>query len=119
MQNRMNARDVDELLQAREQLNRRPSESEGPTAQNVVFEKFVLYTSDRAHDSGSRKLKAAIEPVREDFRNIDVATLHADEIPEWLDGTPILIDMRERDKVAYKGGEALRVVQETYPFVKI
>ena len=56
------------------------------TPTDVVFEKFVLYKSDRADDVGSRTLLQAIEPVVEDFRVIDVSQLQAETLPEWLDG---------------------------------
>ena len=37
------------------------------TPTDVVFEKFVLYKSDRAEDIGSRRILRAIEPSRKIF----------------------------------------------------
>ena len=116
-EDRLNSRQVEELLQQREQFSQKVQYQSSTGDQGVVFEKFVLYISDREHDVGSKKLAQLIHSVREDFRIIDVATLTESELPEWLDGTPILVDMREDEEVAYKGTEAFHVVTDAYPFL--
>ena len=89
------------------------------TPTDVVFEKFVLYKSDRADDVGSRTLLQAIEPVVEDFRVIDVSQLQAETLPEWLDGTPVVVDMRDKQRLAHRGSAALELVADAYPSVKV
>jgi hypothetical protein len=86
-----------------------------PTPTDVVFEKFVLYKSTRAGDKGSRKLTQMLEPVIEDFRVIDVERLDKDSLPTWLNGTPVVVDMRTDNKLAHRGTAAIELVQDTYP----
>ena len=100
--------DVAQYIRARETSAPPP-----PTQQKeAVLQNFVLYTSNRAGDRGSEKLMQMIDEVREDFRIVDVASL--DSRPPWLNGTPILVDLREAAKVAHRGSAAIELVQQVY-----
>ena len=104
------AQTVQAMISAREQ--RAPAAA---TPTDVVFEKFVLYKSDRAADAGSRRILQAIEPVQEDFRVIDVKQLSSESLPPWLDGTPVLVDMRDAERLAHRGTAAFELLGEAYP----
>ena len=106
---------ADDMARYVEQRNRAAPADAGPPPQMVV-ERFVAYVSDREADAGSRQLRALIGPVREDFRVVDVSTLQG-ELPDWLDGTPTLVDVRGVERVAHKGSAALELVRKTYPAV--
>lgn len=86
-----------------------------PPASMPPMENFVLYISKRADDRGSERLLQLIEPVHEDFRVVDVASLEKESLPEWLDGTPIVVDVRTENRAAHKGTQALELVLATYP----
>ena len=79
------------------------------------MENFVLYT--RASCRGSTVIQKMIDPVREDFRVVDVDTLDRSTLPSWLDGTPILVDVRTAKRELYRGTDAAVTVQEVYPSV--
>jgi len=107
------AQTVQAMMAARNQ--REPA----ATPTDVVFEKFVLYKSDRSEDVGSRTLLSAIEPVVEDFRIIDVSQLQSETLPEWLDGTPVVVDMRDKQRLAHRGSAALDLIEDAYPSVTV
>ena len=100
--------DVAKYIRARETSAPPPPQHQ----QEAVLQNFVLYTSNRAGDRGSEKIMGIIDNFREDFRIVDVASL--DERPAWLNGTPIVVDLREAGKVAHRGYAAIELVQEVY-----
>ena len=81
------------------------------------WKKFVLYIGSDARDRsvfcpGS---KAAMEygaRIGEDVmvQNVDLLLERNHELPEWLDGTPVLVDME--DKQAFKGSECVRFLKD-------
>ena len=101
---------VQEMMQARSGTTQAQ-----PTPTDVVFEKFVLYVTDRAADSGSALLQRAVQPVAEDFKVIDASQISAVDRPDWLDGTPVVVDMREDTRMAHRGSAAVDVVRAAYP----
>jgi len=101
---------------ARYMAQRGDNRTEVQEPQQLVVERFVLYVSDREGDVGSKAFRELIEPVREDFRVVDVGTIDGD-LPGWLVGTPTLVDVRGNDRIAYKGTEAMEVVRSAYPSV--
>lgn len=105
--------DVERLMQMRSETNTEGATNTAAAAQDVIFEKFVAYVSYRPKDIGSSLLLARIDKVKEDFKVIDIGTL-AEDLPEWLDGTPIVVEVGAADKLAYKGSAALEHVNRHY-----
>lgn len=100
--------DVAQYIRARETSAPPPPQQQ----QETVLQNFVLYTSNRPGDRGSEKIMGMIDNYKEDFRIVDVASL--DDRPAWLNGTPIVVDLRETGKVAHRGSAAIELVQEVY-----
>lgn len=88
---------------------------ESPTPTDVVFEKFVMYVTDRPEDRGSALLQNAVKPVVEDFKIIDASQIEVAHRPDWLDGTPVVVDMREDTRMAHRGSAAIELVRSAYP----
>ena len=82
----------------------------------ATFKKYVLYIG---HDHRNASVfcpgsKAAMELVKslgEDalVQNVDVLLEKGVDLPEWLDGTPVLVNMET--KQALKGSEAVKYLQ--------
>jgi hypothetical protein len=100
--------DVAKYIRARES-NAPPPPQQQP---ETVLQNFVLYTSNRPGDRGTEKIMGIIDNFREDFRIVDVASL--DNRPTWLNGTPIVVDLRETAKIAHRGSAAIELVEEVY-----
>lgn len=111
---RVSASDVQRYAEERERKTTAPKQDTDDAAPQMVAERFVAYISDRKADIGSEQLLNLIEPVREDFRVVNIASLDKGKLPEWLDGTPVLVDARGVDRVAHKGSAALDLVREVY-----
>ena len=82
-----------------------------------MSQKYVLYVGKDNHDPsifcrGSKVLLDLVKPLKDDIviQDVDVLIDKGVSLPEWLDGTPILVDMAT--KQALKGSEAARFVQE-------
>lgn len=78
----------------------------------AAFKKFVLYIGQDARDpqrfcEGSRECLKLVEAIKQDVlvQNVDIMLERGVAIPEWLDGTPILVDTA--NKRALKGSDAL------------
>ena len=105
----------DDVARYKEERDRAipPRETFQPT-EPLIPEKFVLYTSTRKDDVGSVTMLRLIESVREDFRVVDMESVNEDARPEWLDGTPVLVDLRDEPRLAHKGTAAIQLVRQTY-----
>ena len=51
----------------------------------------------------------------EDFKIIDAAQIDPADRPDWLDGTPVVVDMREDTRMAHRGTAAVELVRAAYP----
>ena len=103
-----------ERVQAMLQARCEPAQ-EQPTPTDVVFEKFVMYVTNRPEDRGSALLRQGVQPVVEDFKIIDAAQIDPADRPDWLDGTPVVVDMREDTRMAHRGTAAVDLVRAAYP----
>ena len=79
--------------------------------------KYVLYIGKDNHDPsvfcrGSKVLLDLIKPYESQtlIQDVEILLEKGVNLPEWLDGTPILVDMST--KQAMKGSEAARYVQD-------
>lgn len=106
--------DDTERVQAMLQARSEPAQ-EQPTPTDVVFEKFVMYVTNRPEDRGSALLRQGVQPVVEDFKIIDAAQIDPADRPDWLDGTPVVVDMREDTRMAHRGSAAVELVRSAYP----
>lgn len=107
-------KDLQALMEQRAaSMQTKQSDSSVEKAPAVVFQDFVLYVSERPNDIGSQTIQTRIEPIRENFKIINVADIE-EELPDWLNGTPILVDTRTSDGLIYKGTAALDMVNDTY-----
>tara|TARA_B100000787_G_scaffold167828_1_gene155319 strand:- start:1703 stop:2188 length:486 start_codon:yes stop_codon:yes gene_type:complete len=76
-----------------------------------TYKKFVLYISSDNRDStqfcyGSRECLKFVDPIKEDVtvQHVDRMMEAGVQLPEWLDGTPILVNTME--KTAHRGTDA-------------
>lgn len=79
--------------------------------------KYVLYIGKDNRDPsvfcrGSKVLLELIKPFQEQtlIQDVEILMDKGVNLPDWLDGTPILVDMS--NKQAMKGSEAARYVQD-------
>lgn len=110
----MTSDQVAAMIAARDASTAPTSEQPAP-AQADPMENFVLYT--RKECRGSSVVSKMIEPVREDFRVVDIKTLDPSALPNWLDGTPILVDVRTTKRELYRGTDAAAKIHEVYPTI--
>lgn len=113
---RDNASDVDsaveKMMRSREQeiaVSAAPAVAKGTD----IPQNFVLYHRERSQCAGSQEILSKIDVVKEDFLIIDVATLDGD-MPQWLNGTPLLVDNRTDAREIYRGTEALELLKKVY-----
>lgn len=78
----------------------------------TTFQRFVLYVAQDHSDpslfcQGSRQAVRLIESMKEDvnIQNLDVLLEKGVSIPEWLRGSPTLVDMNSKN--SYEGSECL------------
>ena len=81
-----------------------------------TFKKWVLYVNYDRRDgqrmcAGSRRIMAMVEGIREDVnvQNISELQKKGVTLPEWLNGSPILVDTET--KQAFKGTSAVTYVE--------
>lgn len=111
-----NVVDVDSAVE--KMMRSREEEMAGASAPAVVKgsdiqQNFVLYHRDRSQCAGSHEMLTKVDAVKEDFLIIDVATLDGG-VPQWLNGTPLLVDNRTEAREIYRGTEALEFVKKVY-----
>lgn len=82
-----------------------------------TYKKFVLYVSSDDKDAtqfcyGSRECLKLIEPLKEDVtvQHVDRMLEAGVEIPDWLNGTPILVNTME--KSALRGTDAFNFLRD-------
>ena len=86
-------------------------------AESTAWSRYVLYVAHSHEEpdrlcTGSRKAMKLMEPVKEDVlvQSIDVLQEKGVALPDWLQGTPTLVDTS--DKSAYSGTQALDHLKE-------
>ena len=104
------ASEVERMMQARTEPNAMANASQ---AADSVMENFALYHRKSAACIGSRTILNMIHPVKEDFMTVDIDTLGS-QVPEWLNGTPIVVDNRQDDRPIYRGSDAVFFLKEHY-----
>jgi hypothetical protein len=103
---------VEKMMRSREQeiaVSAAPAVAKGAD----IPQNFVLYHRDRSQCTGSQEILSKIDVVKEDFLIIDVATLEGN-MPQWLNGTPLLVDNRTEAREIYRGTEALDFIKMVY-----
>lgn len=82
-----------------------------------TFKRWVVYVGSDAHDEtifcpGSRAVMKLIDAIKEDVhvQSVDVLLEKKVALPEWLWGTPTVVDTTNR--VAYTGTEAVNVIRD-------
>lgn len=71
---------------------------------------FMIYIR-QAKCEGSRVLMDAIQPLESNLYEMHDVTKLSEDRPSWLNGTPIIVDMRE--SMVYRGSDAIQLIKTT------